>query len=618
MAQPPEDFSKASIKSRLTHKAAELWGYGDADLEGFDPLVQLLLEACAVELEKIGQEIGNTQHRIVDRLAGLLNPDVVDAPRPAHAVAQALPREPHTLLPADAQFVYQRASAGRQLAARPVFFSPLQPTPLVAGAVRYLATDSAVWQLSGNQQKHLVAQAARPAPTEHRRLWIGLELAPEVTSLADVAFYFDWPNEPRRDTYAAFLPGEAWRLGEQSLPVALGLPGTAAPGSEGAFLHQEYDFLQRVEQHVRELYAPQFVRVLPEAGASVAAYLPQPYPPALAQQLTPEELQNLSQPLTWLEVRFSHALPVEALSKVTCAINCFPVLNRRLNKRLYRLQQALNIFPLEAEEPFLAMREVYSLSNVVYRSTSLTGLHAGETDTYTLRTHGVGRFDARNGREALEELLELLRDESRAFAAAGSDFISSTLRELNQNLARLQERLNQSAMSKNPPPYLLLRPRDVHDSVYLEYWSSDGEAGNRLPPGARLQVYDGQFIDEVQLLTTTAGGQERPRPEERVHALRKNLLSRNRIVTLEDIKAACWAELGSQLAAVQVEKGFRTGTTPGAGFVRCIRVLLTPSPDSRLSAPEWQRAATELQVTLAGQSALNLPYEVSLLPTLAG
>jgi hypothetical protein len=226
----------------------------------------------------------------------------------------------------------------------------------------------------------------------------------------------------------------------------------------------------------------------------------------------------------------------------------------------------------------------------------------------------VGRFDTRTGKEALLELLELLRDESRAFTATGTDFISSILRELNQNLARLEDRLEAARAGgrEAPVPYVVLRPRDANDSVYLEYWSSDGEGGNRLPAGSSLLVYDGHYLDQVRLMTTTTGGRERPRPEERVLALRKNLLSRNRIVTLEDIKAACWAELGAHLGQVHIEKSFRTGLTPDAGFVRCIRVVLTPADASRLTAQEWHRTAQELQVTLAAQSALNLPYEVSV------
>ena len=605
------DFSKASIKSRLTRQAAELWGYGEADLDGFDPLVHILLEACAVEFEKIGHELHSTQDRLVERLASLLNPDVVDAPHPAHAVAQARAREALVQLPNDAQFVFAPPTVGRQAAGQELFFSPLQPTRLVSGAVRCLATDATVWQVDANGQKRVAAQAATPVPAEHRRLWIGLSLPADGVKISDLSFYFDWLNEPRRATYAAFLPGEQWLLGRTELLASQGLPEPAAAvGTAAGALNGEYDFLRRVEQQVRELYAPAFVQLAGSAGA-LAGYAPQPYPAELVEAFgTAADLQALTQPLTWLEVRFAHALPPEAFDQLVCALNCFPVLNRRLHKVLYRLQPALNLFPLVSEEPFLAIRDVYSLSNVAYRPTTLSDLREGATDTYTLRTHGVGRFDTRTGREALRELLELLRDESSAFTAAGTDFVGSILRELEQNLARLEERLDRTRAAEQPVPYVLLRPQNVNDSVYLEYWSSNGEAANRLAAGSQLRIHDGHFLDEVRLLTTTSGGRERPRPEERTHALRRNLLARNRLVTLADIKAACWAELGPQLAAVHVEKAFQAGNTPTAGFVRCIRVVLTPAEPTRLSAPEWQRASQELHTVLSGQSALNMPYEV--------
>jgi hypothetical protein len=612
---PAPDFSKASVKSRLTRQAAEFWGYAENDLDGFDPLVHLLLEACAVEFEKMGQELAHTQHRLLERLAALLNPEVVDLARPAYAVAQARAREATVLLPASAQFVFQPATAGRQAAGAEMYFSPLQDTRLVGGAVRYLASADTIWQLEAGGQKRALVHRAGALPTPHRRLWVGLELPPGA-DLDDLTLYLDWFNEPHRAAYAAYLPGEQWRLGSTVLAVRPGLAAPEAPDA-AAPLGTEYDALRRIEQQVRALYAPAFVGLAGPAGA-VAAYAPRPYPAELADTLDPAtDLAVLTQPLVWLEVRFSAALPPAAFEQLSVALNCFPVLNRRLHKVLYRLQPALNLFPLASEEPFLAVREVYSLANVVYQPTTLSGLADGATDTYTLRTHGAGRFDTRTGREALRELVALLRDESRAFTAAGTDFIGSILHELNHNLARLEERLDRRPVAEQAVPYLLLRPQDVNDSVYLEYWSSNGAAANRLPAGSRLRVYDGHYLDEVRLLTTTAGGRERPTAEERTHALRRNLLARNRLVTLADITAACWAELGTHLAGVLVEKGFQNGATPTAGFVRCIRVGLTPAATSRLSAPEWQHAAEALQVHLAGQSALNLPYEVVVQPAAA-
>ena len=601
------DYTRASIRTRLARQVAELWGYAEADLDGFDPLVNLLLEACAVEFEKLGQELQSTQARLLERLAALLNPDVVDAPRPAYAIAQARAREARTTLPAEAQLVFEPATVGRQAAGQALYFSPLQATTLLGGTVQALATDEAAWLLGPNGQRRLVAQAPTPlAPAEHRRLWLGLSL-PAAELPTELLLYFDWLNEPRRAEYLAQLPAGQWQLAGNVLSTHTGL---AAADTPAVSLDGEYDLLRRLEQHVRDLYAASFVRVsLP--AAALAAYAPRPYPAELAAALGgPAALTGLAQPLYWLELRLPHSLPPAALAEVTCALNGFPVLNRRLHRVLYRLQPALNLFPLPSDEPFLAVRDVYSLSGVNFRATTLRDLTEGATDTYTLRSQGVGRFDSRDSQDTLRELLSLLRDESQAFTAAGTDFVGNILRELDQSMARLEERLDRQRTAGQPVPFLLLRPRDVRDSVYLEYWSSAGVAANRLPAGSPLRVLEGHYVEEVRLLTTTAGGHERPHPEERTYALRRNLLARNRLVTLADIEAACWADLGRELAAVQIEKAFRAGATATAGFVRCIRVHLTPAAASRLTAPEWQHAAEALQAQLSSLSALNLPYEV--------
>ena len=75
-----------------------------------------------------------------------------------------------------------------------------------------------------------------------------------------------------------------------------------------------------------------------------------------------------------------------------------------------------------------------------------SGLPFGNTSvpdmkgTYTLRTGDVERFDSRNAMEYMNYLLELLRDESSAFAALGQDFVASQIKELNQNIAQLEQK----------------------------------------------------------------------------------------------------------------------------------------------------------------------------------
>ena len=73
---PKNPLTKEAIASRMFRNAAQIWDYNDTDLDSFDPLVRLLIEACAVEIYNINHEIANVQERMLERLAKLLTPEV--------------------------------------------------------------------------------------------------------------------------------------------------------------------------------------------------------------------------------------------------------------------------------------------------------------------------------------------------------------------------------------------------------------------------------------------------------------------------------------------------------------------------------------------------------------
>ena len=61
---------------------------------------------------------------------------------------------------------------------------------------------------------------------------------------------------------------------------------------------------------------------------------------------------------------------------------------------------------------------------------------------------------------------------------------------------------------------------------------------------------------------------------EKVNTYRKALLSRDRIITAEDIKALCFAPFDNALEKVEISKGVMTGLLVNSGFVRTIDIYL--------------------------------------------
>lgn len=598
----------------MLKKAADLWGYPEAELDAFDPLVSLLMEACAVEFEKLAQEVANTQYRAVDQLARVMNPEV-DAAKPAYGIVHARAIEPTTVLSPEAQFVYRKPGAGRNApdAGPPeVFFSPVHTQTICNGAVKLLASPAGLYQVENGYQKTPLAPPRKEVMSSEKELWIGIQLDDAVESLANLSFFFDWQHEPDKDVFYQYLTLSQWFAGETEIRTQTGM--AAEQSSTDVSTETLVDAPLPAESFVQRIVNPGFVTICAGQSFSELSRVRQLYPTALERIFSPADLKNIRERLLWLRVRFPQAMPAGALASVHCAINCFPVINRRLHKLTYRLQPNINIIPLESTEPFLAVKEVRNAANRLLTTVPRGGLQNLSTETYTLH-HDLNRFDERNAREWLLYLLELVRDESMAFAALGEDFLSSVLRELNQGLARLEQKVHQKSAGRPLIPYLVIKSQAAtSENVYVQYWTSNGAAANKLPGSSKLTPYDTSDVqkNEVFLVTSTFGGKDKPNADEKTGAYKRSLLTRNRVVTTEDIRAVCRAELGSQAKQIDVRKEFIVGVTPLVGFTRCIRVIITPANSRESNPADWQPVCAALQTLLEAQAATHLPIQVTL------
>jgi hypothetical protein len=150
--------------------------------------------------------------------------------------------------------------------------------------------------------------------------------------------------------------------------------------------------------------------------------------------------------------------------------------------------------------------------------------------------------------------------------------------------------------------------------VYVEYWTTHGAAANKIPATSRLSPYQTSDVqrNEVYLLTSTFGGQDKPNAAEKLRAYKRSLLTHNRIVTAADLHAVSLAELGTKAQRVEVKKDCMLGETPETGFTRCLRICITPAANLRMDASDWKPICDALQVTLETRSAIHLPLLVEV------
>lgn len=600
----PREFKRDKIKQRLLKQAATLWGFDETTMDGFDPVVDLLFGACAVEFERTAQAFQHSHPRTIKQLSQLLLPEVATSPTPTHTLLHARPVAPHHQLSLTDSFTVAQevvTTNPPKATKRNLSFSPAAALPLRNGAVTRLVTDQRLFALETPLRKQEVALASESHRLPARTLWLGLDLPDSPAPIGELTFYLHWTNATDGDRYRAALPYLRWFAGEEALQSRLGFGTADALPAQPLGPEPVADALR---QRVVQAYQSQFVTVTIPA-------LPPAKPPAILQEVFPaSELAAVEKPLRWLRVALPESLPPGAAADLVCAINCFPVLNQKLegSNRPYRISATDRIVPLTTTDHFLGVHRVETSAGKVYTTNPLPSGNARDLRAYTVRQHGVGKFDARQAADLLDYLLNQLRDEAAAFEAAGSQRLTQEIRALKQQIARL-ETLVESQTRPDATHFLIINaPQD--EDLWINYWSTVGEAANGVPSGtAALPPGAADFRGSAITLTPTRGGRARPTDDGRRHALRSALLSRHALVTEEDIKAACRVFLGEMVQDVSVQRGLRPSAHPRRSFERTVVVQV-----SMATLPPAERAVAEqdLLAHLSARTSLQFPLVVEM------
>ncbi|UII28995.1 hypothetical protein LVD15_11365 [Fulvivirga maritima] len=150
--------------------------------------------------------------------------------------------------------------------------------------------------------------------------------------------------------------------------------------------------------------------------------------------------------------------------------------------------------------------------------------------------------------------------------------------------------------------------------MLVEYWVTNGEEANHIRAGATLQTYKGSELRQKGVfLTSTFQGKNALNTEERLHAYRRALLTRNRIVTKEDMKALCFELCGDKITQVEIKKVFKTGVGNNEGLVPTMEIFLTENKEVEISDYEWDAIKSNLLNILDKQSLSVFPYFVTVL-----
>jgi hypothetical protein len=170
----------------------------------------------------------------------------------------------------------------------------------------------------------------------------------------------------------------------------------------------------------------------------------------------------------------------------------------------------------------------------------------------------------------------------------GFDNISELLHRMEQLINSIEIKVNRDQLVRDEATYLFLHPFTPNDTLFVSYWTTNGEFGNQVRAGSYLQSYGSTYLQDnrIQLCTNTIGGKNPLTSSESLDAFKNALLTRDRVVSKSDVRHFCRALLGNLLTNLEIKEIFRPSKEKNKGFEKCIRVeiRLSRTPESSLQA----------------------------------
>lgn len=603
------------IKDRVLKRAARSWGFSDVEMEtSFDPVVSMMLNALSYELEKIAHELEDSKTRVVERVLEIMFPEVTSGAKPARAILHALPIENNIKVSLQNQMTASRRihNIYNPLApiTKEIALAPTLEVKLSACEVKYIAYERNLYQISNLFYKDVVRDYNHTLPSGE--IVLGIELSDEkVLELEDLMLYIDIKNTHQKEMFHYYLKQMKCFLDNEEIQVEEGYNVPLNNLNIEGIINHNYSNLSEVMQEVNEFYFDNFYTLKGILKyKNIKEYAPE-YKPF------EEAINKSDKSVIWIKMVFPESLVPQIIDNVSFTANCVPVINKKKHALTKTLDTFLSYIALDTKNDiFLDIDTVVDGLNKRYEIKEFKeGIL--EEGSAVLRTGGVSRFDSRTASELLQNVLDLLKDESSSFAGLGKDFMNSSLIEINQLLASVEQQAKESSFSKSNDPYLMIKPKadeSIGKSFKISYWSTCAEEGNDIKAGTVLECKDDLFFvsQTTTLMTNTVGGLNKQNNKDRILAYRNALLTRGRIVTFADIKAFGFNHFKSSIKDIRIEKGTRKEISVKAGFSRTVDIFIATNPEEKqhLSNSEWEYLCDSFMRNLKNKSSNVFPYRI--------
>ncbi len=602
-------MNRDRIKNRILKRASQAWGYGDLVSENsFDPVLELLLTACASELEKLAFEQEYSQTRITDRILEVLFPDKTTGVIPAQTLLQIQPLENNTKISLYDSFKLikrkQNLYDPTQTLTQELHFTPTLEVNLTTAQIKYLAFGNRLIEKENFFYEDTIARSEKLLP--QGAYWVGIH-CPNIEKLEDLNFYIDLNNSYQKELFFYYLKQAKVYVANKEYRLQEGFNQPIEAVNYEHIITNNYNSLEGIYNEINLHYWDNFFTLKGTIDVDTTSG------DLLLNQYFPKQNKELFSEVVWLKFDFYEVIGSEVFENVTIALNCVPAANLHHGKETQRIKGKINILPILGKGHFLDIDYVcddYGHRFDTKRYDPTASVSA------VLRKSGVSRFDERNALEHIEQLLGIIKDETAAFSALGNDVIGQELKQIAQNLASIHQVIKEKDLVVNSNPFVIISAPDkeLDMNCTLSYWHTFGQEGNDIKVGTPLEklVENKVAVNKAIVIKPSFAGRNGGSTENKILEYRNALLSRGRIVTIADIKVFAKKHFKDTITELQVHKGTKKNISVKGGFQRTIDIHLfkNPSTQEGMTLTEWDYLKESFLIKLEKASANVYPYRL--------
>ncbi|UII28994.1 type VI secretion system baseplate subunit TssF [Fulvivirga maritima] len=417
----------------MIKRAASLWGVQPSEIEtSFDPLVTLLIDACATEVAKISSEVNNSQSRITEQLVQLMTPETLYGVRPAHGIAHVMPVSNDSFIKPENLFYFNKRIGADESNLKNIFFSPVQEFKLVNAAITHVLCDHNIHQVEMKSLISLSEDYEQEISASPSTIYVGVQPGGDNIDLINTTLFFEIMDVQDRELFYHHLQQAKFYYNDQLIDTSVGYRDNDLEEMKDleALFSATPDKTRNIESDVKKIYEKHFVTINSSVHLNTESHLPDEVIRSGGADL---------EGVCWIKIVFPSVISNDVLKKLFCSFNAFPVINRNQQLISYQLKDYIDIVPVSTLDMFLDVKSVTNTSGQqYYHKENSEG--QDERGTYEIRRDNLGKLDSRKAREYLLHMVDLLKDESAAFSLYGNDFLQTIVKKLNQNIASLEKK----------------------------------------------------------------------------------------------------------------------------------------------------------------------------------